>query len=115
MKKSTCKYPSWSFVSKKDTEKLVKRWAKLAMVGAIFVIFGAFIIFMGFRDISKGRDSMGSIYVGIGIFVVGFTLIFLPSSMKKSLDKEELRKAQLKALEKGKVNITLKGKMRKLK
>jgi hypothetical protein len=39
----------------------------------------------------------------------------MPSAQKKALDKEELRKAQLHALKKGKTNVQLHGNMSKLR
>ncbi len=79
----------------------------LIMLGIIPVIYG---------------EMWGFIFIGIGIIFIIIAIMNWgkPNSFdlyfhKKRLEKEELRKAQLQALRKGRTNVEIKGKMRKLK
>jgi len=106
MKKSTCKL--------------------LIVIGIVLLIIGFFLNFMiADVPITKG-DELGS-FVG-RILITLFTSLLLPFSWvgiilivigivkwKSEEEHKDLRNAQIQALKRGKINVELKGKIRKLK
>ncbi len=71
------------------------------------------------RTLEVQRSIMLIVNLRIFLTFIGLILIIIAwskwNSELKGNRKEELRQAQLKALRKGKVNVKLKGKMRKLR
>jgi Flp pilus assembly protein TadB len=99
MKKNTCKALLW--------------------IGIVSMLFG--LIICPLLVLTSNSEFLVNIsLLSIGIFhLLGFVLIIIAwinwNSERKEKERQETRQMQLKALEKGNINVNLKGKMRKLK
>ena len=102
---------TYKILSNKEVEERGRIWK---IVGGILIVLGIIFIFQKNDEMAV----LGIIFfmLGFSSLVFGFRLKEVNSTLReKHRIKEELRVAQLKALERGNVNIDLKGKMRKLK
>ncbi len=101
-------------------------------IGKILIIISIILIIVGIGFIFQYKSenfvvqmtsnslNSGMVLLSIGAFMlfIGFTLLSRRQQKQNyelMKDREELRQAQLEALRKGKVEVNLKGKMRKLK
>lgn len=98
MKKQTCKKFLW--------------------IGIVFILLG--LVICPFLAIILNNEFLKNISLSLGIFFpLGIISIIIAwinwNSERKEKERQETRQAQLEALKKGKVDVAIKGKMRKLK
>ena len=93
----------------------------LLILGIIFICL-PFISFLFYTQLnSQGWVNFFAIFYMISAILLpaGIILLIITwikwNSEERKAEKKELRQAQLHALKRGKVNVELKGKMRKLK
>lgn len=94
-----------------------KTCKKLLWIGLIFVGISLISFFLELtieNHILKSLFGLLRYFGNIGIILLIIAWIFWNSEKRKER-KDEIYKSQLEGLKKGKINVELKGKMRKLK